>query len=108
MNPGELRHRITLQSMTTVPDAEGIAVRTWTTFATVWGRYKDLSGRELLAAQSIAAEVNGHIDMRYRAGITPKMRALWNGRTFDILAAPDKEGLRRYLELYTREVIAGA
>ena len=76
MQAGNLRHRVLLQSLTETRDpTTGAVAQSWVDFATVWG------------------------DVRYLAGVTEKMRAVHDGKNFDINAVlPDMTG-RRWLDL---------
>jgi SPP1 family predicted phage head-tail adaptor len=105
---GDLNCRVQLQEATETQDGYGAVVKGWATTATPWGEVKDLSGREFFAAQQENAEVTTRIRMRYRAGVMPKMRAIANGRTFDILAVLDPEGRKRELHLMCKEVVEEA
>jgi SPP1 family predicted phage head-tail adaptor len=99
MQAGTLRQRLVLQQLAEAQNSRGEPIATPATFATVWAAIEPLQGRELFAAQQVFAEVTTRIRMRYRAGITPKMRATWNGLTFDILAVLNLESANRELEL---------
>jgi SPP1 family predicted phage head-tail adaptor len=99
------RHLVTIQQATETPDDYGAPVPGWATATTAWGEVVDLSGKEFFAAQQVNAEVTTRIRIRYTAGITPKMRAIANGRTFDILAVLDPEGRKRELHLMCKEVV---
>jgi SPP1 family predicted phage head-tail adaptor len=105
MRAGELRSRVALQTATETQDDYGAPVPSWATTATVWGEVVDLSGREYFAAQQVNAEVSTRIRIRYLAGVVPKMRAVANGRTFDILAVLDPDGRKRELHLMCKEVV---
>jgi len=88
MNPNKLRHRITIQSRSTTPDAYGGQPTTWTDFAVnVAAAIRPLSSRELMAAQAVQAETSHMITIRYRPGIVAAMRAVYKGRYFN-LATP--------------------
>jgi SPP1 family predicted phage head-tail adaptor len=102
---GELNCRVTLQSATETQDDYGAPVPGWATTATVWGEVVDLSGREFFAAQQVNAEVSTRIRIRYRTDVTPKMRAIANGRTLEILSVLDPEGRKRELHLMCKEVV---
>lgn len=86
MKIGKLRHRITLQECIASRDSFGAEVLTWVDIATVWASVSPLSGKEYFAAHQINAEVTTKITIRYRPGVTPKMRVLFNSRCFEILS----------------------
>lgn len=101
MNIGALRHVVTIQENDpTAVNAANERVDSWGTFeAGVRASVKELSGRELEFALRRVANVTHEIVMRYRAGVTPKMRVVWDSRTLNIEAVTDGEGLKRELRL---------
>jgi SPP1 family predicted phage head-tail adaptor len=81
---GELRHRITLQARPATKDGLGQESDAFADVATVWAKVEPLAGRELLTAQQVLATVTHKVTLRYRDGVTAKMRVLWGVRTFDV------------------------
>jgi len=106
MRIGDLRHKITIQEKTVTEDSEGIAAETWGDVATVWASVEDLQGREFFQAAAVA-EIIARIKIRYRPGIAPAMRVLFESRLFDIKSVIDPDGRRRELQLMCREVTSG-
>lgn len=106
MNPGRLRHRIIIQELTELRDPiSGEIIDTdWQDVCTVWAEIRALRGREYFTAQQTLAESNHEIIIRYRKGIKPAMRAISDGRVFDIQAVLDKDGRKRFLSLVCKEV----
>lgn len=105
MRAGLLRHRVTIQNLTTAQDSFGDIVETWSDFATVWAQVEDLSGREFFAAAQVNSEIKTRVRIRYMEGIKPTMRILHGTRTLEIISPPiDPDGKRRILELLCREV----
>lgn len=107
MDPGILKHRVIIQQNNPIQDSEGVMTDNWVDSATVWAAIEPLQGRELLAAQAIAAEVTTRIRIRFRAGITSAMRILYGFRVFDIQVPIDPEEKHQELHLLCREVIIG-
>ncbi|MHB1652343.1 MAG: phage head closure protein [Desulfitobacteriaceae bacterium] len=107
MDPGKLRHRVTIQQNTPTQDDEGVMADNWVDLASVWAMIEPLQGRELLTAQAITAEITTRIRIRYRDGITSEMRILYGTRVFDIQAPIDPEEKHQELQLMCREVMAG-
>ena len=106
MRAGDLRRRVTIQQKSVTRDTYGAEVISWTDVATVWASVEDLSGRELYDAERITTEVTTRIRIRYRAGITTDMRAVYGARVFNIRAVLDTEGRKRELQLLVAEVTA--
>lgn len=99
MRAGRLRHRITIQSATEAQDSHGQAIDTWATYLTAWAEIAPLSGRELFAAQETHSEISTRIRLRYREGVTAKMRVLHGSTVYNILAPLNIETKDRELQL---------
>ena len=98
--PGELRNRVAVQSRNQGQDAAGGAVDTWSDLFSASARIDILSGRELLAAQAVNAEITAEIWMRWRPELRNPVEAArarivtHDGRIFSVLAAFDPENER--------------
>ena len=104
MQAGKLRHRIELQTSTDSQNATGENIQSWAKTADLWASIEDLSGRELLLAQQVEAEVTTRVVIRYRAGVTAKQRIVSGSRTLEIESVIDSEGRERRLELLCKEL----
>ena len=106
MNPGKLRHRITIEQKSgTTKDAEGIAKPTWIPFATVSAAIIPLNGRERTQAAAISAEASIRVEIRYKKGVTADMRVNYGGRILEIVAPPqDLEEKHIEMHLLCKEV----
>jgi SPP1 family predicted phage head-tail adaptor len=112
MQAGKLRHKVAIQKLVAgSPDqkASGEPDTTWTThLASIWASVEPLTGRELFAAQEHHSEVEVRVRVRYREGITAKMRVVFDSRNYDIVAVIDREERHRELELLCKQgVTAG-
>ena len=108
MRSGRLDKRVTIQQLVTgspTQNAGGEQEDVWTTVHTVWASVRPLRGRELFAAQQINSEISSTVQIRYRAGITSKMRLSYDGRLFDILAVVNPDERNEQLVLSVREGI---
>jgi SPP1 family predicted phage head-tail adaptor len=104
MNPGRLRHRITIQQHQVTQDELGNNIETWSDWATIWANIRPVSGREYFQAAATNAEDNVRINIRYRSGIDPlRMRVVYGNRVFDILSAIDLYERHREIEMVCRE-----
>lgn len=65
-------------------NTRGEPIEAWATVAVIDAAIRPLSGREGLATQQIYASATHEIEMRYRAGVVPKMRFRKDARVFDI------------------------
>lgn len=104
MNPGELRHRVTIQQPAENESSMGTVVEGWQPYATVWAAVEPLRGREYLQTLETHSELTARIRIRYLAGITPNMRVLYNNRIFNIVAVIDVDERHRELQLMCSEV----
>lgn len=85
LRAGDLRHRITIQSRTTSRGSKGDIPETWSDFApNVPAAIRPLSSRELIAAANVQSSTSHEITIRYMPGITAAMRAIYNGRIFNL------------------------
>lgn len=100
---GDLKRQIVIQSRSTGKDSFGQSAVTWTNMVTTRAAITPLSGNELIAAQAQFAETTHHIEIRYRTGITAAMRAIYQGRVFNILSVIDDFTAHRRLVLVCSE-----
>lgn len=85
MRSGILRHLGTIQQYTATRNAVGEEVETWATFKQAWCEINPLRGSENYISAEKHASATHQIITRYQIGITPKMRLVIRGRTFDII-----------------------
>jgi SPP1 family predicted phage head-tail adaptor len=105
MKIGKLRQRIKIQKYTAGRDSFGGEEPVWTDVAEVWARVSPVSGKEFFASAQVNAEVTTKITMRYIKGITPKMRVVFDSRSFDIVSVLDFEERGIELNLMCRESV---
>lgn len=106
-----LRHRITIQSQGLVQDATtGEMVPSWTNWlADEPAEVVPLSGREFIAAAATQAGVTARMTIRYRAGVLPTMRVVFDSQNYNIKAVlPDPTNSRWLTLMVERGVNDGA
>lgn len=103
MRAGQLRHRVTLQSVTRTDDEGGGYSEAWADDATVWAAVEPLEGTEALRGMALTATVTHRIWLRYREGVTAAMRVQHDGRTFNVRSVIDPEERHRELVLLAEE-----
>lgn len=103
MNPGALRHTVTLQTRTATVDAGGGRVETWTDAYTVRADIEPLTGAERIAAMQVNPGLSHRVRIRYRAGITSATRLLYGARVFEVRAVLDTGERHRELILLCEE-----
>lgn len=96
-----LRHRITIEAATSVQDpVSGETTPAWATFAAAEpAEVVPLSGREFIAAGATQAGVDTRVTIRWRPGVLPTMRFLFDGETYNIKAVLPDPTARRHLTL---------
>ena len=100
INPGELRHRITFQLQDLDSEDED-----WKDIATTWANINPISGKEYYSAETINSDLTHKIRLRYRKGITPDMRIIYNDRIFYIISVINEYEKSTMLQLMWRELI---
>lgn len=105
MRAGKLRRRITLERLEQVPDGGGGYTETWVALATLWAAVEPLRGNERFQAQQVSNTLTHKVTIRYRAGVTPKMRIVYGSHVFAIEAVIDPEERHERLELLCSEVV---
>ena len=109
MDSGKLRHKVEVQLSLDMRDEFGaISAQTWETFCYMWASIEPLAGREYFAAAQIQSEISHKITMRYKSGIKPHYRILWNSRVFDIQSIINIREENRELILYCSEADIGS
>lgn len=100
MDPGKLNKRITFQLQDLDSEDEE-----WEDIATTWASINPISGKEYYSAETINSDLTHKIRLRYRRGITPDMRILYNGRIFYIVSVINEYEKNTILQLMCRELI---
>lgn len=103
MRAGALRHPITIQAATDSIGARGGVAATYSTFAATWAEILPVGGSEQFRSQQTFPEGTHTLRIRYRSGVTPKMRILFGTRAFDILSVRNLEERDREMELICLE-----
>jgi SPP1 family predicted phage head-tail adaptor len=81
---GELNKRITIEEPVGTIGASGEVTRTWGTIASVSAKIESLTGQETAAARLIDATTSHRVTIRWRPGLSPKMRLVYDSRVFNI------------------------
>lgn len=109
LNAGRLRHRVQIQQSVPVIDSNGDAeqnqetgevVLYWQEVAEVWAAIEPISGREFIQSAAIQSKITARIIIRYRSDINAAMRAIHNGKIYNIEAVlPDPDSGLEWLTL---------
>lgn len=89
---GELIHRVRIEQRDPTLGALREQSKQWVPVVELRARCYPLRGREFFEASQQQSEITMRVRIRYRAGITDKMRLLWmgegNNEPYDIAAPP--------------------
>jgi SPP1 family predicted phage head-tail adaptor len=94
----DLRTRLVLERTTRSDDGGGGAEVTWETVGEVWAAVRVASGGERFELDRVAGRQSCEIVMRHRDDVEPAMRLRDGTRVYDIRAAFDPDGRRRWLK----------
>ena len=99
LRAGDLRQRVDIQEVTETSVPGGGKSKVWNTVATTWAQVLPLTGGEAFA-QGIARSTQFYkVVIRYRPGVTPRNRLVWNGIPLNIRTVADPDGTREALEM---------
>lgn len=102
MNPGQLRHRVTLQTQVATQDALGQPSTSWLDTVTVWSDIRHLNGLEAIKGGLDMSVVKASIRIRYRA-VNAGQRVLYGSQVYDIKAVlPDPK--KTYCDLVCESI----
>lgn len=109
IDPGKLRHRVTIQQRRHVQDGLGGTGRDelWDDVGTFWAAVMPLRGREYLDGLRVEAELTHKVMIRYQPGISilQDMRAVFGDRVLNIESVANVDERNEWLELRCREVV---
>lgn len=114
MRAGDLRRRIQFQQRVVTLDTSGQQIANWIDVLTnVPANIEPLSGRELIAAQAVNAEVSHRITVRYHPALanpvtTASMRVIYQAaagvtRYFNLASAMNSDERNRTIEIMANE-----
>ena len=97
MNPGALRHKLTIEAATRTDDGGGGAEVGWHPVGEAWAEIVPLSGKEELTAEKRTSRLVHTVTLRWRADLAPTHRLRHGPRVLEIEAVLDPDGRRRWL-----------
>lgn len=102
----QLRHKLVLQQEIRTADDIGGYTRTWKDIVELWAEITPLSGSERMLGGKAQSELTHKIRLRYRSGIAPGMRILFDKRTFNIRSVINVQESNEILEILAEEGVA--
>lgn len=104
MDPGTLRHRITIEAQSNTAYSDlGQPVENFTTQATVWADIQPVSGREAYFARQVQPDVTHKILIRGGQTVTPKHRLVHESRYFHVLSVTRENERDFYTTIMAKE-----
>jgi len=96
---GDLRHRVTFQKKTKLPDGHHGHTSSWEEVVTVWAKVDPVSGREYYYSHQLKNALSHKITIRYRDDITEELRAVFEERIMKIESLINLEEKERFMVL---------
>lgn len=85
VDPGAMRHRITVETPSDVRNSVGETSQTWAVFATRWANVQPITYSEQTRRGQIGGSTSYQVNLRYLAGLTASMRLVWPARSNMVL-----------------------
>ena len=104
MRAGTLDQRVTLEQRVEGQDEAGQPFEDWLPVFDAWAAVMPLRGREIVAADAVAAVSDVRVIIRYRPGITPAMRVQHGTDTYSIESVANVASANREIELLCKRV----
>ena len=105
---GDMRRRVSLQAATDALDDYGQAIRTWSTYATVWASVVSTPGSEPQSALMQSSVTTYTVTMRYRTDVLPTHRMIYGDITLNIVGLSTVEGVNKHLRIMAMQVESDA
>lgn len=86
MKLGNLDRYITIQTYTEAADSYGEKIKTWATYHSCYANMSNTSGEEKILTDQLMAKNNVDWTIRYKSGITEKMRISYGSEYYQITA----------------------
>jgi SPP1 family predicted phage head-tail adaptor len=95
MRAGKLRRRVSIEHPAQIRGASGASTTNWVELARVWAGYDPAAtGGDRLAGDQRTAVQTRICRIRYRDGVTPKMRLVDGANVYEIVDVADDDKTR--------------
>lgn len=105
---GQMKHRITFQEITQVPDGQGGFKAAPVNEFTVWGSVETYRGDMKWQGEQMQTSIMYRILVRWNTAIHSHMWATWNNRKLEVMSIVDVNAENVILELMCQELQADA
>jgi SPP1 family predicted phage head-tail adaptor len=106
-NPGELRTSIILKTRTVTTGTGGFQFPGWSTLATVFCKWVNAHGSEVLTANMAGAEAPATVTIRYRSDVDPTYAVEKGGELWEIVSMDNIREKNELIELKVRRMRSG-
>lgn len=106
-NAGELRTQIIIKTRSVTTGTGGFQVTVWTTLATVFAKWENAHGSEVLTADMAGAEAPATVTIRYRSDVDPTYAIEKGGELWEIVSMDNIRERNELLELKVRRMRSG-
>lgn len=98
---GQLDRRVEIQESTETRTSRGSVAETWTTVARVWAgiSFPSSGNSEGVEADQVVSTTRVAFTIRYRDGITEKMRIVYGNENYAIIPPIEEHGRKQFLIL---------
>lgn len=103
---GAMRYIISVQQRSQTLDAWGAPTEAWVEVFSCRAAIDWTPGREVFEAAARNARTPTTFRIRWRAGVVPSMRIVYQTRVFNIISAVDQDGRREQLTLMAEELVS--
>ncbi|HKJ73633.1 MAG TPA: phage head closure protein [Alphaproteobacteria bacterium] len=100
---GDLRHRIRLQARILAGDGGGGFAESWSDLAEIWAAIRPSAGAEVTLGEQRRHRVTHEVTIRYRLGVQPGQRLIYDGRALYILGIVNPAERDAFLSLHCEE-----
>jgi len=100
---GEMKNRLLFQKRARATNSMGGYIDTWSTLCTIWGRYRQLTGREAILQQQLNPLVTVEVIIRYRTDINTDRRLYYMNKYHNIISVIDINNRHEHLRLLCEE-----
>jgi SPP1 family predicted phage head-tail adaptor len=103
----DMRTRITFQEPTITADAGGAQATSWAdieTNPTVWARWANAHGQEVVNSESLQSSQRAAVTIRYRSDVLSTWRVVKDGEAWQILSVDPVQDRNEWIELVVERV----